>query len=267
MGPEVKAKISAAGLNHFLTSIYNDGIVEHKDINLIIALSERFWDTTNTFHFPGIGEVMLTPQDFAVITGLRIGGERIEVNDNLTNCDVERLLGGLPPKGSELNVKLSWLVKHLRGIEDVEMCVRSFMLLLIGQVLSPNTGSTVSLRYLASLENVDDIGKYDWGGMTYATLLHYMVQYSRCAMNNFGGPLFTWEVNFGFLKFLCSKFGKFELDVVVFCVLCFRFGCMSTLGLVLSFIILRLRSFQDFFVGLPGIGLVGARSVHYKIGD
>nr|POE67422.1 hypothetical protein CFP56_27355 [Quercus suber] len=42
MGPEVKAKISAAGLNHFLTSIYNDGIVEHKDINLIIALSERF---------------------------------------------------------------------------------------------------------------------------------------------------------------------------------------------------------------------------------
>ncbi|XP_030945395.1 uncharacterized protein LOC115969900 [Quercus lobata] len=194
MGPEVKAKISAAGLNHFLTSIYNDGIVEHKDINLIIALSERFWDTTNTFHFPGIGEVMLTPLDFAVITGLRIGGERIEVNDNLTNCDVERLLGGLPPKGSELNVKLSWLVKHLRGIEDVEMCVRSFMLLLIGQVLSPNTGSTVSLRYLASLENVDDIGKYDWGGMTYATLLHYMVQYSRCAMNNLGGPLFTWEI-------------------------------------------------------------------------
>jgi len=42
---------------------------------------------------------------------------------------------------------------------------------------------------------------------------------------------------------------------------------MSTLGLVLSFIILRLKSFQDFFVGLPGIGLVGARSVHYKIGD
>ena len=30
------------------------------------------------FHFLGIDEVMLTPYDFSVITGLKLAGERIE---------------------------------------------------------------------------------------------------------------------------------------------------------------------------------------------
>ena len=48
------------------------------------------------FHFLGISEVMLTPYDFSVITGLRLGGERIKVNDFLTPKEIKSLLGVVP---------------------------------------------------------------------------------------------------------------------------------------------------------------------------
>jgi len=72
-------------------------------------LSERFWDTTCTFHFPGIGEVMLMPYDFSVITGLRFSGERIKINDSLYSKEINSLLGEVPSKLKSKNVSLMWL--------------------------------------------------------------------------------------------------------------------------------------------------------------
>ena len=69
------------------------------DFQLLLALSERFWDTTCTFHFLGIGEVMLTPYNFSIITGLKLGGERIHV---------KKLLGVMSSKMRSKNVPLSW---------------------------------------------------------------------------------------------------------------------------------------------------------------
>ncbi|KAI8555012.1 hypothetical protein RHMOL_Rhmol05G0141100 [Rhododendron molle] len=42
----------------------------------MVTLAESWRDTTNTFHLPP-GEVTVTPKDFAVITGLRVGEEPI----------------------------------------------------------------------------------------------------------------------------------------------------------------------------------------------
>ena len=39
---------------------------------------------------------MLTPYDFLAITGLRLGGERIKVNDFLTSKEIKSLLGVMP---------------------------------------------------------------------------------------------------------------------------------------------------------------------------
>ena len=50
------------------------------------------------FHFSGIGEVMLTPYDLSIIIGLRLGGERIKVNDFLTAKEIKSLLGVVPSK-------------------------------------------------------------------------------------------------------------------------------------------------------------------------
>ncbi|KAI8530045.1 hypothetical protein RHMOL_Rhmol11G0024000 [Rhododendron molle] len=46
------------------------------------ALAERWWDTTNTFHFR-FGEMTVTPLDFAAITGLRVGGEPIPFDPSI----------------------------------------------------------------------------------------------------------------------------------------------------------------------------------------
>ena len=80
---------------------------------MLLALSERFWDTTCTFHFPGIGEVMLTPYNFFVIIGLRLGGERIKVNDFLTSKEIKSFLGVVHSKLKSKNVSLMWLYENI----------------------------------------------------------------------------------------------------------------------------------------------------------
>ena len=54
-----------------------------------------------------------------------------------------------------------------------------FMLLFIGTFLCLDLGSIVNLRYLGSLRKIEQIQSYDWGGMAYATLMHFMTQFSR----------------------------------------------------------------------------------------
>ena len=89
---------------------------------MLLALSKRFWDTICTFHFPGIGEVMLTPYDFFVITNLRLGGERIKVNDFLTLKEIKRLLGVVvPSKLKSKNVSLMWLYEDIKHYKIVAM--------------------------------------------------------------------------------------------------------------------------------------------------
>ena len=50
---------------------------------LLGALVERWWDTTNSFHFSTVGEMTMTPFDFAMITGLGIGGDLIPLDPDM----------------------------------------------------------------------------------------------------------------------------------------------------------------------------------------
>ena len=71
-----------------------------------------------------------------------------------------------------------WLYSNIDKCETMATSTRMFMLLFIGTLLCPDLGSTVSLRYLWSLRDIDQIKNYDWGDMAYATLLHFMTQLS-----------------------------------------------------------------------------------------
>ncbi|KAI8542629.1 hypothetical protein RHMOL_Rhmol08G0152400 [Rhododendron molle] len=67
--PRVKDLVNEAGFGEFiqtLSLVKNDHVV-------LVALVERWRDTTNTFHLPP-GEMTVTPADFAAITGLMVGG-------------------------------------------------------------------------------------------------------------------------------------------------------------------------------------------------
>ena len=41
---------------------------------------------------------MLTPYDFSIITGLRLGGKRILFNDSFTSTKLKKLLGVVPSR-------------------------------------------------------------------------------------------------------------------------------------------------------------------------
>ena len=88
---DIKNIIDEAGFQTFSQALLNQDTHEYKDLQLLLALLERFRDTMCTFHFLGIGEVMLTVYDFSIIIGLRLGEERIKVNDFLTSKEIKSL--------------------------------------------------------------------------------------------------------------------------------------------------------------------------------
>ena len=109
MSPSIENVINEAGFDTFFEALSNHETHEYKDLQLLLALAERFWDTTCTFHFPNIGEVILTPYDSFVNTSLRLGGKIILVNDSLTSTALKKLLGVMPSRMRSNNVPLSWL--------------------------------------------------------------------------------------------------------------------------------------------------------------
>ena len=66
LSPSIKNIINEVGFGTFFETLLNQETHEYKDLQLLLALAEHLWDTTYTFHFPSIGEVMLTPYDFSL---------------------------------------------------------------------------------------------------------------------------------------------------------------------------------------------------------
>ena len=55
----------------------------------------------------------------------------------------------------------------------------------------------MNLCYLGSLRKIEQIRNYVWGGMAYASLMHFMAQLSRQSLSSLGGAPFVWQVRFG----------------------------------------------------------------------
>ena len=103
----------------------------------------------------------MTPYDFSVIIGLRLGGERILVNDSLTSAELKKLLSLVPSRMRSNNMPLSWLYENIPHCEIAAKGTCMIMLLFIGTFLCPDLGSTVNLRYLESLRKIGQIQNYD----------------------------------------------------------------------------------------------------------
>ena len=142
---------------------------------------------------------MQTPYDFSAITGLKLVGERIKVNDSISSVEIRGLLVVMPLKVKSKNVPLIWLYCNIDNCETIATGTRMFMLLFIGTLLCPDLGSIVSLHYLWSWRDIGQIKNYDWSSVAYATLLHFMTQLSRHSLSSLGGAPFVWHVSFKFL--------------------------------------------------------------------
>ncbi|KAL0001464.1 hypothetical protein SO802_015245 [Lithocarpus litseifolius] len=200
----IKNIINEAVFGTFFEALLSPETHEYKDLQLLLALAENFWDTTCTFHFPCIGEVMLTPYDFSVITDLRLGGERILVNDSFTPVELKKLLSVVPSRMRSNNIPLSWLCESIPHCETAAKGAHMFMLLFVGTFLCLDLGNTVNLRYLESLKRVGQIRNYDWGGMAYASQMHFMTQLSRQSLSSLVGAPFVWQVRFENFLAMCK---------------------------------------------------------------
>ena len=158
LSPSIRNIINEAGFGTFFEALLSHETHEYKDLQLLLTLAERFWDTTCTFHFLGIGEVMLTPYDFSIIIGLRLGGERILVNDPLTLAELKKLLGAVPSRIRSNNIPLSWLCENIPHCETMAKGACMFMLLFTGTFLCPNLGGIVNRHYLGSLKKLNKLG-------------------------------------------------------------------------------------------------------------
>lgn len=104
------------------------------DHAVLTAIAERWRDTSNTFHFP-VGEMTVTPLDFAAITGRRVGGEPIPFNTGI-HRDVVALrwfLGQVPNRDEEM-VKYEQFKEYLKKIpttrHEEEQMARAYLLYL-----------------------------------------------------------------------------------------------------------------------------------------
>ena len=95
---------------------------------------------------------MLTPYYFSIIIGLRLGGERIRVNDSFTSIEIKKLLGVVPSKMKS---------KNIPQCDTMAKGARMFMLLFIGTFLCLDLGNTVNLCYLWSLRKIEQIRNFD----------------------------------------------------------------------------------------------------------
>ena len=74
----VKERVHTAGFRDFMTVISP----VQRSTDVLKAFAERWWATTNTFHF-SFGEMTITPLDFSMLTGLPCGGKAIPFYRNI----------------------------------------------------------------------------------------------------------------------------------------------------------------------------------------
>ncbi|GMP48375.1 hypothetical protein CsSME_00015748 [Camellia sinensis var. sinensis] len=100
---------------------------------LMGALVERWWDTTNSFHFLATGDLTMTPFDFAMLTGLDVAGRPVPY-------DADMGKGTMP-----------------ETIEEIEQYARGFLMFLLGTTLFSDRGNIVGLYLLSALVDLSQV--------------------------------------------------------------------------------------------------------------
>nr|XP_027088628.1 protein MAIN-LIKE 2-like [Coffea arabica] len=216
---KVTAKVVSAGFGDFLSHLP----VADRDRKLPVALAERWWDSTNSFHLL-FEEMTLTPLDFTCITGVAVGGLPISWDYNVReNANyIKEQLGWVPAFASGGAIRVTDILsfykdKAIDENDDVQLAhlTRAFFLYMLGRTLLSNTAETIHLCCLPALEDVDRIGDYNWGGAGMATLYRFMSAVSRRLTKRLGGYSFVWEVwTYEILQISPYKLKQDERDVL-----------------------------------------------------
>ncbi|KDP35673.1 hypothetical protein JCGZ_09111 [Jatropha curcas] len=170
-------------------------MARHNYKDLLGALAERWWDTTNTFHFPW-GEITMTPTDFSVISGIPFGiraielynGWRTEVSPDrivdLIGIDLPRFVG---PSSTTPVLSVS-----RQGELTATQVARFTLLLLFASTFWSNRKDKFNPFMLKSLENLAHLEEYDWAGAILSRMYDDMCDLSQghCKLS---GTYYFWE--------------------------------------------------------------------------
>ncbi|CAI0446100.1 unnamed protein product, partial [Linum tenue] len=182
------------------------------DPGLITALVERWRPETSTFHMP-FGEVTITLENVATLTGLAIDGDAVivDIPDEDWSAMCLRLLGQAPTDLGGGVIRITWLRETFDELplsaspETTEQYARAYALSLMGGVLfSDRSGGSVHLQYLLLVEDWRRAGRFAWGAAVLSYLYREMgrsalqMTASSSLGGDFGGwaallMLWTWE--------------------------------------------------------------------------
>lgn len=79
-----------------------------RDKHLLMALAERWWDSTHTFHLDEIREITMTPKNFSAIIGLPICRKLLEYDMEAHTKIVEVVMLFGEPIRSILKAKIKY---------------------------------------------------------------------------------------------------------------------------------------------------------------
>ena len=197
--PQILAFVRRAGLAACL-----DALPSEQGTFPFLALCERWWNDTNSIHVPSY-ELTLTPLDFFMLTGIRIGlGDPLPWRSDYSFSDVQRLLGPLSSflefhgygiKGESLRRVYSSL--PLDDLSDVEVTfvTRSFLLYTFSHLFFSNANSVVKLGYLACLEDLSALDSFDWGSSILAFSYISLASIARYGAASIYGFWTLWVVS------------------------------------------------------------------------
>ena len=173
-------------------------------LGLLRALAERWWDTTDTFHFP-CGEMTVTPAELTLLTGVRFGPRPLAFYEDAGAISDERLeeLLGVVPNRPNGYIARRWLHDaldcHHNGVVALyspEQTARLCLLLIAGCSFWHSRRDTIDLSILRSLEDLTILDEYSWGGAILCVMYQEMTDLSRGAFRSLGGTHVIWEVLF-----------------------------------------------------------------------
>jgi hypothetical protein len=143
--------------------------------NLLEELVERWDGRSGGFAIQG-RIIRFTPLDVCFALGLRIIGEKVNFKKDPTSTTKAMF------DNEVINVKTIYAkIINMEGDEDVENFCRLYLLLGFAEFYFPNSTDKVSGWCLKMLDDLNSIGRYNWGVAVYETL--------ACSLNRVA-PLF-----------------------------------------------------------------------------
>lgn len=161
---EVRTLVDKAELGAFYLGITS----LQADRSIFGTLVERWWDTTNSFHFWSAKDMTVTSYDFSIVTGLSVGGDLIPFNLDLSRWPTAQmfLLGVVLSFTRHGMIRYNWLLQHFHGLElvtleEVAQYARGFLLYVLGTTLFANRDNTIGLYLLSNMVELERVREDD----------------------------------------------------------------------------------------------------------